>query len=132
MDRKARPFSLGNQMPISFWIIVAAAAIIPSAIVLYMSSIFHDPFHRPRNRYWTDYPIRVGREGEADPVLPVILLAYDGDKYVKVVVEGQKVIQFKQAYLYMSNFNPETQYPEPVPQMLLDMKTVNNQKWLAL
>lgn len=50
---------------------------------------------------WTDYPIvELGDEpGKIAPVRECTPVHYDGNKYVKVVVQGQ-LVEFKAGYLY--------------------------------
>ncbi len=50
---------------------------------------------------WTDYPfVELGdEEYQEAPVREIIVLEYDGDKYVDIIVEGVKT-SIKSGYIY--------------------------------
>lgn len=50
---------------------------------------------------WTDYPIQqLGDQiGEQAPIREIVPIKYDGDKYVKVLVEGH-LIEIKSGYIF--------------------------------
>jgi hypothetical protein len=53
---------------------------------------------------WTDYPIaELGdAPGRAAPIRSVRLVSYDGDKYVRVLVDGLRAdVEIKAGYVYI-------------------------------
>lgn len=48
---------------------------------------------------FTDYPLFESEYNKIAPIREVELIAYDGDKYVRVLFEG-KTYSFKSGYLY--------------------------------
>lgn len=107
---------------------------VPLMVIAISHLLMGDPGARTQNRFWTDYPmVELGDEpGRPAPQRAVYLLAYDSDKYVKVLIDGQMITQFKRSYLYMNHYDPAIDYATPVPDSILAQYEKSTQDWMKI
>jgi hypothetical protein len=89
----------GNQ--IGFFLCLLFACVILPTMIVYLTNFFMTS-GVTTDRAWTDYPITQMGDipNELAPIRSCRVLAYDGDKYVKILLDGQIKAEIKAGYVY--------------------------------